>query len=70
MKIIMIQPFQIMLASKVDDLGFCFIDFKIIENDGDMALNKQSEKQKCQTYGVKNQLDFGPNSGKWEGLVQ
>ena len=58
--------FQILPESKQDDLD-CFIDFKIIENDGGMALNKQSEKQNCQTHGVKNQLTFGKRWYMWEG---
>lgn len=62
--------FQIRLESKEDDFGDCYIDFKIINNDGDRALNKQSEKQNCQTYGIKNKLDFGPGWKYWEGWVQ
>ena len=58
---------QILLESKQDDLDNCFIDFKIIEIDGGIALNKQSEKQNCQTHGVRNQLKFGHRWHKWEG---
>ena len=61
---------QIILESKNDDFGNCYIDFKIFESDGAMAVNEQSEKQKCQTYGLKNQLIFGPDWSAWEGWVQ
>ena len=55
-----------MLESKNDDFGNCYIDFKLFESDGVMAVNEQSEKQKCQTYGVKNQLIFGPAWSAWK----
>ena len=59
-----------MLESKEDEFGDCYIDFKIIEIDGDMALNKQSERQQCKTHGIKNRIDFGPDWAAWEGWVQ
>ena len=59
-----------MLESKKDDFGNCYIDFEIFESNGAMAVNEQSEKQECQTYGVKNQLIFGPDWSAWEGWVQ
>ena len=59
-----------MLESKKDDFGNCYIDFKIFESDGVMAVNEQSEKQKCQTYGLKHELIFGPDWSAWEGWVQ
>ena len=59
-----------MLESKEDEFGSCYIDFKINEIDGDMALNKQSERQECKTHGIKNRINFGPGWGQWEGWVQ
>ena len=61
--------FQIILESKEDDSGNCRIDFKIIKDDT-VVVNEQSETQKCQTYGVKNQLILGSNWDEWEGWVQ
>ena len=59
--------FQIVLESKVDDLGHCYIDFELTHNGGDLAAKQQSEKKTCRTHGVKNRIDFGTDWDEWEG---
>ena len=61
--------FQIVLESKEDGMGNCYINFELT-HDGDLAAKQESEKTTCRTHGVKNRIDFGTDWDEWEGWVQ
>ena len=61
--------FKIVLESKEDESGICFINFELT-HDGDLAVKQESEKRTCRTHGVKNRIDFGTDWNEWEGWVQ